>query len=137
MSIGLSVQEKKRKIDFQDGGHGPDAIYLDSASKLSWFLRRNFLNVFFFVFVVVVLFTIMIWAWQQFCSKMQNHLNKGTGMILAPSQNFFKCSCCIFFFFFFLLVTFSIIQNRNMKMLQHVEEKLQPFIFSRISATIL
>ena len=23
-SIGLSVQEKKRKIDFQDGGHGGD-----------------------------------------------------------------------------------------------------------------
>ena len=31
-AVGLSVQEKKRKIDFQDGGHGGHLGYLISTS---------------------------------------------------------------------------------------------------------
>ena len=56
----------------------PDAIYQESALKLSWFWRSRFLSVFFFYH---------IWTWWTSWLMMQNLLNKLIIPLLQKAQN--------------------------------------------------
>ena len=65
-SAGLSVQEKKRKIDFQDGGHGGHL----------WFPIGTILAIFFYLQVTLMLPTKFLVNWLLCLGEAKNRFSR-------------------------------------------------------------